>query len=357
MAGRILVQACDSEAQAAALVDGWIAGLVRDRARSAALQLDLSLVWDLGLVLSLGLCLGFPLDPGSVFAAGLPVGFARRGGLCGLARPGQQLLQPRRRVVAHGPRPRGIIFGVHRRMGLRWRPWLGWVPWWPGFSGVDGALVLAGDGAFGGFGAGLELAPPSGHRLRQVLWLWFAFRPGLPASCELGPGLPGCFPGGLGTGGPVLVSGVAGFERLPSGGQLRGEGPGAGRAGLVVPGLGVCGLPERVGFGLGGEPQLAADVGRGAGLGAFALEDARFDVAAVQAAEDAGFVAYLQRGHGGLPHVLQLGVAAVRAGRYGLLRVGDPGCFPVGGGCACPACVFLAQRGRGVGGQDAELAG
>jgi hypothetical protein len=33
---------------------------------------------------------------------------------------------------------------------------------WPGFSGVDGALVLAGDGAFCGLGVGLELAPPSG---------------------------------------------------------------------------------------------------------------------------------------------------------------------------------------------------
>jgi hypothetical protein len=111
------------------------------------------------------------------------------------------------------------------------------VPRWPGFSGVDGALVLAADGAFCGFGVGLELAPPSGRRPRLVLWLWFAFRPGLPASCELGPGLPGCLPGGAGTGGPVLVPGVAGFEPLPFGCQLPGKGLGAGRAGLVVLGL------------------------------------------------------------------------------------------------------------------------
>lgn len=89
LAGRILAQACGSEAQAAVLVDSWITGLVRDRTRSVALQLDIGLVWDFGLLLGLGLGPGFPLDPGSVFAAGLLFGFQRGGTLCSLVQPRQ----------------------------------------------------------------------------------------------------------------------------------------------------------------------------------------------------------------------------------------------------------------------------
>ena len=40
LAARILAQACGSEAQAVALMDNWINGLVRERVRAASLQLD-----------------------------------------------------------------------------------------------------------------------------------------------------------------------------------------------------------------------------------------------------------------------------------------------------------------------------
>ncbi len=80
-------------------------------------------------------------------------------------------------------------------------------------SGVDDGLVLAGDGAFDGFDVRLELAPPSDHRLRLVrgLRLRFLVRLGLLAPLKFGPGFPGCFPPGLGAGGPLLVPGVASF--------------------------------------------------------------------------------------------------------------------------------------------------
>ena len=83
---------------------------------------------------------------------------------------------------------------------------------------------------------------------------------------------------------------------------------------MVVLGLGVGGLLEGVGFGLRGEPQLAADVGRGGGAGALAVEDSCFELAAVQAADDVGFVADLQGGEDGLAHGFEFGVAAVRLG-------------------------------------------
>ena len=119
-----------------------------------------------------------------------------------------------------------------------------------------------------------ELLPPSGHLLRFVfgLRMWFVDWLSVPSPSQFGCGFPGCVPGGVGVGGPLLVSGVVGFEALAFGGQLRGEGGGAGRAGVVVLSLGVGGLLAGVGFGLGGEPELAADVGRGGGAGALALE-------------------------------------------------------------------------------------
>jgi hypothetical protein len=62
---------------------------------------------------------------------------------------------------------RGLVF----RAGLRGRPGiqLGCALRWPGFAGVDGGLVLAGEGAFDGLEICFELAPPSGYRLRFSL--------------------------------------------------------------------------------------------------------------------------------------------------------------------------------------------
>jgi hypothetical protein len=146
--------------------------------------------------------------------------------------------------------------------------------------------VLAGIGAVHGLGIRLELLPPSGHQLRFVfrLRIWFALWLGVPSSLKFGCGFPGCVPGGVGVGGPLLVSGVVGFEALAFGGQLCGEGSGSCRGGVIVLGLGVGGLLQGVGFGLGGEPQLAADVRRGGGVGALTLEGSRFEFAAGLAA-------------------------------------------------------------------------
>ena len=60
-------------------------------------------------------------------------------------------------------------------------------------SGGDSGLVLTGDGVFGGFGIGLELARPSGRRLRLVfgLRMWFAVWLGVPSSLQLGRGFTG----------------------------------------------------------------------------------------------------------------------------------------------------------------------
>jgi hypothetical protein len=52
----------------------------------------------------------------------------------------------------------------------------------------------------------------------------------------------------------------------------------ARRSGLVMLDLGVGGLLPGVGFGLGGEPQLAGDVGRGADEGAIPVEDPGFEL-------------------------------------------------------------------------------
>ena len=219
--------------------------------------------------------------------------------------------------------------------------------------------MLAGIGTVHCLGVCLKLLPPFGQQLRFVLRLriWFAVWLGVPASLQLACGFPGCIPGGAGVGGPMLVPGVAGFEALAFGGQLRGEGCSAGRGRVVVLSMGVGGMPVGVGFGLRGEPELAADVGRGGGAGALALENSRFELTAVQAADDLGFVADLQRGEDSLAHGFELGLVAVRHRRDGLAGVGDPGGFAVGGGDACAAAVFLAQRRGCIGGQDAELAG
>ena len=117
-----------------------------------------------------------------------------------------------------------------------------------------------------------------------------------------------------GGGGPFLVAVAGGFELLAFGGNLAGECLRVRGLGVVVAGGGVGGLLPGVGFGLGGEAELAGDVGRGGGLGAFGVQDASFELAAGQAADDVGFVADFQGADGGLPHVFEFGVAAVRGG-------------------------------------------
>jgi hypothetical protein len=112
--------------------------------------------------------------------------------------------------------------------------------------------VLAGISSIHDFGLRLELLPPSGHQQRFVFGpqLWFAVWLGVPTPLQFGCGFPGCVPGGVGVGGPVLVSGVAGFEALAFGGQLGSKGCGPGCAGVVMLDFGVGGLLESVGFGL-----------------------------------------------------------------------------------------------------------
>jgi hypothetical protein len=68
-------------------MDHWINGLVRDRARAAALQFDLSSVTGFGLLSGLDLGMGISLDPCGVFATGLPFGFLCCDALRGLVCP------------------------------------------------------------------------------------------------------------------------------------------------------------------------------------------------------------------------------------------------------------------------------
>jgi hypothetical protein len=90
--------------------------------------------------------------------------------------------------------------------------------------------------------------------LARGLRLRFLVRSPLPAPSEFSLGFHGSFSAGVGVGGPSLIPGVAGLELFPFGGYLPGESAGAGYASVVVPGLGVGGLGERVSFGLRGEP-------------------------------------------------------------------------------------------------------
>ena len=197
-----------------------------------------------------GLGLGFPLDPRGVFAAGLPFGLLCREALGGLVRPREQLVQPRRPVVLRGLRRCGLDLraGLRRtRDPVRGADGgsAGYALGRPGLSGVDGGLVLAGDGAFDGFDVRLELAPPSDHRLRLVLWAAACCsgrRLGVPAPLKFGPGFPGCFPPGRVPAAHCSYRALPASSRCRLGGDAAGEGVGAGRAGLVVPGLGVGGL-------------------------------------------------------------------------------------------------------------------
>ncbi len=92
LASRMLTQACGSEAQAVALVDGWITELVQDRTRAATLHLDLGSLAGFRLLFSFRLGLGFPFEPGGVFAAGLPFGLLCRQALRGLVGCREQLV-------------------------------------------------------------------------------------------------------------------------------------------------------------------------------------------------------------------------------------------------------------------------
>jgi len=78
LAGRVLAYACGNEAQAVALLDNLINGLVRERAQAAALQLELDLVPGFGLQPGLGLGLRFQLHPRGVFTACPPFGLLCR---------------------------------------------------------------------------------------------------------------------------------------------------------------------------------------------------------------------------------------------------------------------------------------
>jgi hypothetical protein len=181
--------------------------------------------------------------------------------------------------------------------------------------------VLAGIGAIHGLSGCFWLVPPSCHWLLFVfrLRIWSAVWLSVLASSQFGCGFFCCMPSGAGVGGPLVVAGVGGFEAVAFGGQMRGEGGGAGRADGVVPGLGVGALLVGVGFGVDGKAELAADVGWGGGAGALALKGSRLEYATVQAAEDVGFVADLQGGEDGCAHGFQFRVAAVRLGGDGLV--------------------------------------
>src|ERR1700750_2680249 len=66
---RVLAYARISEAQAVALLDNLINGLVQERARAAALQLKLDFLPGFGLLPRLGLGLSFQPHPRGVFIA------------------------------------------------------------------------------------------------------------------------------------------------------------------------------------------------------------------------------------------------------------------------------------------------
>jgi len=78
LAARVLAYACGSDAQAVALLDNLINGLVREHAGTAALQLKLGFVPGFCLPPGLGLGLGFQLHPRGVLAAGVPFGLLCR---------------------------------------------------------------------------------------------------------------------------------------------------------------------------------------------------------------------------------------------------------------------------------------
>ncbi len=93
LAGRVLAYACGGEAQAVALLDNLIDGLVQERARAAALQLKLGFV--------LGLC---PLPGGGACPAGVLL--AQRRGCAGARRPSWRASQGSGLAAMRSPRAR-----------------------------------------------------------------------------------------------------------------------------------------------------------------------------------------------------------------------------------------------------------
>src|SRR5215813_13197547 len=87
LAGRVLAYACGSEAQAVALLDTLINGLVRERDHATALQLELDVVPGFGLLTRLALSLSFELHPRGIVAAGPPFGLLSHDPLRCLVRP------------------------------------------------------------------------------------------------------------------------------------------------------------------------------------------------------------------------------------------------------------------------------
>jgi hypothetical protein len=291
--------------------------------------------------------LGFPLDAGGVlcrsFLLDIPGGqtISRVGGLA------EQL------VEAGCP---ATTFNISGEAGLR----LLLMPRWPGVACSDGGLVLTLESTDCYSKVGFELLPPSGHGQRVASWfglLLFGWLLGKSAAFQLGLGFGGRLPYAAGGSRPLLVAVVDGFELLAFGGNLAGERLRVRGLGVVVLGGGVGGLLPGVGFGLGGEPELAGHLRWGGDVGALGVQDAGFELAASQAAHEVGFVTDFQGTDGGLPHVFEFGAAPVRARRDDVLGVGDTGGFAVSRGGGSPPGVLLAQRWRRAGSQDAEVAG
>ena len=215
--------------------------------------------------------------------------------------------------------------------------------------------MQAADGAFHGFDVDLELAPPSGHRLRLVLgWLRSAAGGACPRrwSSDL------AFPAVSLVARVIvdhLVSGVAGFEPFPFGGHFRA------RAWRWTRRSGRVGLGRRRTWRVRRlRPARRAATGcMSGGALAWARSPSRIRASSPPRFRPRMMSAsspYFQGADRGGRRFRVLGRYQVRAGGYGPLRVGDPGGFPVGGGGAARRASSSRNAG-GVGRQDAELPG
>ena len=257
LAGRVLAQACGSEAQAVALVDSWINALVRERARAAALQLDLGFVPGFGLLTGFGLGSGLPARSARRIRCWPAVRLAapRRAG-----RPGRPVLAVRP-AAPPGRLARAASSGLVSGSGL----------------GADGG---SGSGArWGGQGSPASMAAWCWRAMaRSTAWMSASnsrHHPAFVCGSSLGCGCgsssgwacPRRWSSALAFPAVSLLAWVSAdhcsYRALPASSRCRsaaicsGEGAGAGRAGVVVLGLGIGGLREGVGFGLRSEPQLA----------------------------------------------------------------------------------------------------
>jgi hypothetical protein len=223
----------------------------------------------------LGLC--FLCDPHDVLTASGKLGLLRVDAACGLISAGLQLIESGGAPVISGARSGNLGLRSSRLgcRGLWFRRGLG--SCWPDLPGLqfelgrggvrffvpglrlalgrprsalaDGGLLLAVDRAVHGISVHLEVPAPSGHVLR------FRCSPGgwlLPATLQLGPGLPGSLPGVRGPGGLFLIPGVRGLQAAGLRGQRGGQRPRVVCAYLVVLYCGVGRLLPGVGLGLRG---------------------------------------------------------------------------------------------------------